>query len=86
MKKKYYFHRKSSKARGHRAAGHEIVEGELQLRGRYGFVLSEVPGQPDVYVTGPSLNQAMHGDRVQVRIIPGRRREGAIIKVITRAR
>lgn len=86
MKRKHRFKKKSFKFHGVKPSKKEIVEGEMQLRGRFGFVLSEVPGTPDVYVTGPSLSQAMHGDRVQVRIIPGRRREGVILKVVKRAR
>ena len=67
-------------------APQQSVEGRLQLRGRFGFILSEDPAKQDVYVTGPSLLQAMDGDRVQARIIPGRRREGVIEKVVKRAR
>lgn len=62
------------------------MEGRLQLKGGFGFVLSENPEKPDVYVTGPSLLQAMDGDRVLARIIPGRRREGVLVKVVQRAR
>ena len=63
-----------------------LIEGILQLRGHFGFVLSEQSGVADIYVSGSSLSQAMDGDRVAVQIIPGRRREGAIVKVIQRAR
>lgn len=76
---KQYHHRKG-------AASDTSVQGVLQLRGRFGFVISEEPGKPDIYVAGPSLHQAMDGDRVQVSLIPGHRREGKIISVVTRAR
>src|SRR5688572_13934326 len=49
----------------------KFVEGKLQLRGKFGFVLSEQPGLSDVYVAGPSLRLAMEGDRVLVRVTSG---------------
>lgn len=76
---RHYHHRKG-------AGSGTSIQGVLQLRGRFGFVLSEDPGKPDIYVAGPSLHQAMDGDRVEVSLIPGHRREGRIISVVKRAR
>ncbi|MFH1380452.1 MAG: ribonuclease R [bacterium] len=85
MRKKYFRFNKMHHQRKQAAAG-KPVQGVLQLRGRFGFVLSEEPGKPDIYVAGPSLRQAMDGDLVQVSLIPGRRREGKIISVVKRSR
>jgi ribonuclease R len=70
------------------------VEGVLQLKGHFGFVLSEDPKTGDVMVNGPSLKMAMNGDRVRARVTgqepstqagaPGRR-SGEIIEVLTHA-
>jgi ribonuclease R len=66
-----------------------FTEGRLQLRGKFGFVLSEEPGLSDVYVDGQSLRLAMDGDRVLARVTsPGgtARRAGEIVRVLARAR
>ena len=63
------------------------VEGVLQHKGRFGFVLSETPGKPDLFITGPTLKLAMNGDRVQARMLrSGDRPEGEILSVMRRAR
>jgi len=66
-----------------------FVEGRLQLRGKFGFVLSEQPGLSDLYVDGETLRLAMNGDRVLARVTSGpadKRRAGQIVKVLERAR
>lgn len=64
-----------------------IVEGLLQHKGRFGFVLTETPGKPDLFITGPTLKLAMNGDRVCARWLRGGDRpEGEILSVVTRAR
>ncbi len=65
-----------------------FLEGKLQLRGRFGFVLSEDPVVSDVYVDGPSLRLALDGDRVMARVTSRGelRRSGEIIRVLERAR
>ncbi|MQA28325.1 MAG: ribonuclease R [Luteitalea sp.] len=56
----------------------------------YGFVRPERPlegGSGDIYVANPHLNEAMHGDRVVVRIErikDGGRVEGRIIRILDR--
>ena len=59
------------------------------MKGRVGFVLSETPGLSDVLVQGPTLQLAMPGDRVRVRLYStktGERRTGEIVDVVDRAR
>ena len=66
-----------------------FVEGALQLKGTFGFVLSEDPKQGDVMVAGPTLKMAMNGDRVRARITsePGApRRSGEITHVLVHSR
>ena len=60
-------------------------------RDGYGFLISERPiegVQGDVYIPSDSARQAMHGDRVLVRIArieSGGRADGEIVKVLKRA-
>jgi ribonuclease R len=56
----------------------------------YGFVVPEraLDGGGDIYVSGPHLNDAMHGDRVVARIErvkEGGRAEGRIIRILARS-
>jgi ribonuclease R len=68
-------------------AGSPPVEGKLQHKGRFGFVLSETAGKPDLFITGPSLKLAMNGDRVLARTLRhGDRPEGEILSIVTHAR
>ncbi len=72
-----------------RGRGREtLIEGKLQHKGRFAFLLSEVPGQPDAYISGPTLGLAMDGDRVKVRLGGERngKRMGEIVMVVARAR
>ena len=69
-----------------------LVTGRIQVHPRgFGFVTPDhaVDGLAgDVYIAGTSLNQAMHGDRVVVRVErrsdPGRA-EGRILRIVKRA-
>ncbi len=74
--------------RGRGKKGEQLIEGRLQHKGRFGFVLAEKPGMPDVYVSGDSLALAMDGDRVRARLGPerGGKRMGEIVEVVARAR
>lgn len=66
-----------------------LIEGRLDLKGSVGFIISEQPGVPDVLVQGPSLQLAMHSDRVKVRLrssLEKGRRVGEIVDVIAHAR
>jgi len=80
--------------RGHRFGLPEKMDlhvGRLQThQAGYGFVLPERPldSGGDIYVAGPHLNDAMHGDRVVVRIErikEGGRVEGRVIRILERA-
>ena len=80
--------------RGHRFGLPEKMDlyvGRLQTHaGGYGFVIPERPveGGGDIYISGPLLNDAMHGDRVVARlerIKEGGRVEGRIIRILERA-
>ncbi len=73
----------------HNHPSHRTVEGRLVLKGKFGFVISEQPGVPDLYVQGESLRLAMNGDRVAAKVSPSSspaRPEGEILRVIQRAR
>jgi ribonuclease R len=80
--------------RGHRFGLPEKMDlyvGRLQThRAGYGFVAPERPldGGGDIYISGPHLNEAMHGDRVVARIErikDGGRAEGRIIRILERS-
>jgi ribonuclease R len=80
--------------RGHRFGLPEKMDlhvGRLQTHpAGYGFVVPERPldSKGDIYVAGPHLNEAMHGDRVVVRIEKikeGGRAEGRVIRILERA-
>ena len=68
----------------------DLYVGRLQAHpAGYGFVTPERPleGGGDIYIGGPHLNEAMHGDRVVVRIErvkEGGRFEGRIIRILER--
>jgi ribonuclease R len=69
----------------------DLYVGRLQTHpAGYGFVTPEralESGGGDLYISGPHLNEAMHGDRVVVRIErikDGGRAEGRIIRILER--
>src|SRR6266511_2200318 len=70
----------------------DLYVGRLQTHpAGYGFVTPERPlesGAGDIYISNPHLNEAMHGDRVVVRIErikDGGRAEGRVIRVLERS-
>src|SRR2546422_5216316 len=80
--------------RGHRFGLPEKMDlyvGRLQTHpAGYGFVTPERPLEMggDIYISGPHLNEAMHGNRVVVRIErvkEGGRAEGRIIRILERS-
>src|SRR5215471_3323184 len=80
--------------RGHRFGLPEKMDlyvGRLQTHpAGYGFVSPERPLESggDIYIPAPMLNEAMHGDRVVVRlerIKEGGRVEGRVIRILERA-
>src|SRR6188508_3113017 len=67
----------------------DLHVGRLQTHsGGYGFVIPERALESgDIYISGPHLNDAMHGDRVVARIErlkDGGRAEGRIIRILER--
>jgi ribonuclease R len=71
----------------------DLVAGKLSVHpAGYGFLVSEKPGESDVFIAAENIGTAMHGDRVVARISPeapaGRmkgRREGRVIRILERA-
>jgi ribonuclease R len=67
-----------------------VVVGRLQCHpDGYGFVIPEEGNQADVYIKPRDLREAIHGDRVAVRIEEVRRRrerarEGRIVRILER--
>lgn len=65
------------------------LEGKLQTHPEgFGFVLSEISGQPDIYISRYKMLDAMHGDRVRIRIEGKNRKgkpEGRIVRILARA-
>lgn len=67
-----------------------LVTGRFQLTSKgFGFVIPDNKGdRPDVFIPPRALNSAMNNDRVMARInndIYGKKPEGEIIRIITRA-
>ncbi|MBO4853231.1 MAG: ribonuclease R [Schwartzia sp.] len=70
-----------------------LVVGKLSMSGKgYGFIIPDVRQKEtdtDVFVPGAMLATAMNNDRVVARVtpstIPGRAREGEIIRIVERA-
>src|SRR5213083_2961058 len=71
----------------------DLVTGTLSIhQAGYGFLITEKPGEADIFVAAENTGTAMHGDRVVARISQdapyGRirgRREGRIIRILERA-
>lgn len=51
----------------------------------YGFVITEKPGERDVFVPGRATLGAMDNDRVIVRVEDWKRRGGSIVRILERA-
>ncbi len=70
-----------------------LVVGRLSMSAKgFGFIIPDVKekeADTDVFVPGAMMASAMHGDRVVARVtpseIPGRSREGEILRVVERA-
>src|SRR6266478_2064172 len=71
----------------------DLVTGKLHIhQAGYGFLISEKPGEPDIFIAAENTGTAMHDDRVVARISReapyGRtkgRREGRVIRILERA-
>jgi ribonuclease R len=75
----------------------DLVTGTLSIhQAGYGFLTTETPGEPDIFIAGENTGTAMHGDRVVARITRDEayarakdrrgRREGRVIRILERAR
>src|SRR6266702_8587058 len=71
----------------------DLVTGTLSIhQAGYGFLITEKPGEPDIFIAAENTGTAMHGDRVVARIsrealyrrMKGRR-EGRVIRILKRA-
>ncbi|HKU42539.1 MAG TPA: ribonuclease R [Polyangiales bacterium] len=64
----------------------DLRTGRLTVHPRgFGFVVTEEKG-PDVFVPPPALSNALHGDRVQVRVSPSPKGlDGQVVQVLERA-
>jgi len=66
-----------------------LVAGRLECKsGGFGFVRPDSRGEPDIYIAGAALGEALHGDRVLVHIDSKNRYgkpEGHIVEVLERA-
>ena len=76
------------RGRGDFGGRRDLIQGKIQHKGTFAFLISEVPGAPDLYLGGPTVRLAMDGDRVEARLTgqKGDRRFGEIVRVLTRAR
>ena len=74
----------------------DLVAGKLSIhQAGYGFLVTDKPGEPDIFVAAENTGTAMHGDRVVVRIARDEpyarakdrkgRREGRVIRILERA-
>ncbi|WP_019121154.1 ribonuclease R [Brevibacillus massiliensis] len=65
-----------------------LVRGRLQSHPKgFGFVVTDTPDEPDIYIHANDMNGAMHGDIVLARIekqTSGARLEGRIIRIVER--
>jgi ribonuclease R len=66
----------------------DLVRGKLQVqRSGVGFVLPDDKRRKDVFIAQDNIDDAWHGDRVVVALLPGRRGknpEGRIVRVLER--
>jgi ribonuclease R len=71
----------------------DLVTGKLHIhQAGYGFLISEKPGEPDIFIAAENTGTAMHGDRVVARVSSDSpyprakgRREGRVIRILERA-
>src|SRR5436189_1170595 len=71
----------------------DLVTGTLSIhQAGYGFLITEKPGESDIFVAAENTGTAMHGDRVVVRISRNQpyarakgRQEGRVIRILERA-
>src|SRR5438309_7618647 len=75
----------------------DLVTGTLSIhQAGYGFLITEKPGESDIFIAAENTGTAMHGDRVVARITRDEayarakdrrgRQEGRVIRILERAR
>ena len=67
-----------------------LLVGRLQRNQKgFAFLITDNPLESDVYLKADDINNALHNDRVMVRlykqIVPGKRPEGKVIRILERA-
>jgi ribonuclease R len=68
------------------AEGMNLITGYFEAhRDGYGFVISEKPGERDIFIPPAGAMGAMNGDRVIARIENRQRRGGKIVRILERA-
>ncbi len=81
---------KSGQGKQKTPSAERTLEGQLKIhREGYGFLLSEIPEKPDVFIPARRMEGAMDGDRVQASVgVNPRdgRLEGSVLKILTRGR
>src|SRR5215472_2749927 len=68
----------------------DLVTGKLSVhQAGYGFLASERPGEPDIFIAAENTGTGMHGDRVVARLsrdlryqLAKGRREGRVIRIL----
>src|SRR5438874_768194 len=74
----------------------DLITGTISIhQAGFGFLNTQKPGEPDIFIAAENTGTAMHGDRVVVRInrdVPPRKRtdraakaEGRVIRILERA-
>lgn len=62
-----------------------LITGHFEAhRDGYGFVISEKPGERDLFIPPRGTSGAMNGDRVIIRVEDWKRREGRVIRILER--
>ncbi|MEG0006058.1 MAG: VacB/RNase II family 3'-5' exoribonuclease, partial [Clostridium sp.] len=68
-----------------------FIKGRLQGHSKgFGFVIPEIDGSEDLFIPAENMNSAMNGDTVIAKVVrdaseTGKRTEGEIVRIITRA-
>ena len=67
-----------------------LAVGKLQGHANgFGFLIQDVPGVPDIYISAENMNGALHNDRIVARLFgqnrEGPRQEGEVIRILNRA-
>jgi ribonuclease R len=82
--------KRSPKTQSTQSSKTTVVEGTVDhVHPRFGYIVTGIENQKDIYVKTHDLRAAMHGDRVEVEVLRGRHGEnpeGRVKKILKRAR